>query len=114
MCLIQNWEGSQACKRRVRRHRFASVLGVARDFGLMDVERELLVDDNGDFEWSRFILIETLIRTGIYVFLLGSAFTIFYNLPPNVVVAELHMSLASPESCFQAYSYQECRVLLSS
>lgn len=29
VCLYQNWEGTDACKRRIRRHRFSTVVSVS-------------------------------------------------------------------------------------
>ncbi|KAJ2898193.1 hypothetical protein MKZ38_004119 [Zalerion maritima] len=113
VCLIQNWEGSKLSKRRVRSHRRAVVLGAARGFGLGTVTRgQLRIEDISDFRWADFILLETLIRTGTYIFLLDSAFVIFHNSPPRLLVPEIRMSLACPDDCFQAPSVEECFVLL--
>ncbi|KAK0375899.1 hypothetical protein CLIM01_06743 [Colletotrichum limetticola] len=113
VCLIQYWEGVKPSKRRIRRNRYAVVLDAARDFGLDDLTRHKLpVDDSSTFSWKRFVLLEMLIRTGTYIFLLDGAFVIFHNSPPRLVVAEMRMSIVCPESCFQASSQEECFVLL--
>ncbi|KAK1509558.1 hypothetical protein CTAM01_01681 [Colletotrichum tamarilloi] len=113
VCLIQYWEGVKPSKRRIRRNRYAVVLDAARDFGLDDLTRHKLpVDDSSTFSWKRFVLLEMLIRTGTYIFLLDGAFVIFHNSPPRLVVAEMRMSIVCPDSCFQASSQEECFVLL--
>lgn len=43
-----------------------------------------------------------------YIFLIDAALTILHNSPPRMVVSELKMDVACPESCFQAESAQEC------
>lgn len=43
-----------------------------------------------------------------YVFLLDTAFALFYNSPPRLVIAELQMDITCPEECFQALSADEC------
>lgn len=151
VCLLQNWEGSAESKRRVRRHRYSSLVAVslpctlksvqstgakifeqfARDFGFSNATlRRIRVDDVSMFKWNIFIMQESLIRfaqnqhhtlrtiancefsTFTYIFLLDSAFAIFNNLPPRLVVRELKMDLASPECCFRAGSSEECFIRL--
>lgn len=46
--------------------------------------------------------------TTIFVFLIDAALTILHNSPPRMVVPELKMDVATPESCFQAESASEC------
>lgn len=75
--------------------------------------------DPENFDWHSFISREERIRyihtslvvrleadgdfrTLIYVFLLDSAFVMFNNLPPRMAAAEMRLSLACPEECFQA------------
>jgi hypothetical protein len=43
-----------------------------------------------------------------YIFLIDAALTILHNSPPRMVVSELKMDVACPESCFQAESAQDC------
>lgn len=50
-------------------------------------------------------------RIGQYIFLLESAFVVFHNLPPRLIVPEMKLSLAAPEECFQATSAEQCFVL---
>lgn len=95
--------------------------------------RHLHVGDISTFSWESFVLQESLIRyflpciafqlcenltfkhrTFIYIFLLDSAFVIFNNSPPRLVVPELKMDLACPEPCFQATSSEECFIQLHS
>ncbi|KAK0631445.1 hypothetical protein B0T14DRAFT_559239 [Immersiella caudata] len=107
ICLYQNWEGADASKRRIRRHRFSTVVSVARDMGIgnarhLDYNREI------EFHWDEYVIREELIRTFIWIFLLDTAFVIFNNLPHRMVIKEMRMHMASPEACFQAVSAQEC------
>jgi hypothetical protein len=50
----------------------------------------------------------TLGRIFTWIFLLDTAFVIFNNLPPRMVIKEMRMHLATPESCFQALTADEC------
>lgn len=43
-----------------------------------------------------------------FVFLIDAALTILHNSPPRMVVTELKMDVACPESCFQAESASAC------
>jgi hypothetical protein len=43
-----------------------------------------------------------------WIFLFDTAFVIFNNLPPRMVIKEMKMHLATPESCFQALTADEC------
>lgn len=115
ICLTQNWEGSRESKQRIRRHRYSTVIAFVRDFKISNATlKHLRTNDIGMFKWDKFILQESLIRTFIYVFLFDAAFVIFNNSPPRMVVLELTMDLACPESCFQATSSEECFVCLNS
>ena len=63
VCLYQNWEGTDASKRRIRRYRFGTVISAARDIGLAsaahpDPERPV----GYDFDWKAFAIKEELIR----------------------------------------------------
>jgi hypothetical protein len=46
------------------------------------------------------------------VFLLDSGFVMFNNLPPRMAAAEMRMTFACPEECFQAESSLDCFVQL--
>lgn len=47
-------------------------------------------------------------RTLLWVFLLDSAFAMFNNVTPRLVLKEMKMDIACPEACFQADSAEEC------
>jgi len=47
-------------------------------------------------------------RTFTYIFLLDSAFLIFNNAPPKLMVQKLEMDLTCPEEIFQAESAESC------
>lgn len=78
-----------------------------------------------EFEWKEYATREELIRFRhrsnehsshkltsarmfTWIFLLDTAFVIFNNLPPRMVIKEMKMHLATPESCFQAITADEC------
>lgn len=108
VCLYQNWEGRGTARGRVRRQRFSMVISVARD--LMRYANHIRLDrlTAGSFCWKQFVLREQLIRSIMYVFLLDTAFTIFNNLPPRMVLRETTNDLACPEPCFQALTATDC------
>lgn len=47
-------------------------------------------------------------RIFTWVFLLDTAFVIFNNLPPRLVIKEVKMHMAMPEACFQAMTADQC------
>ncbi|KAK1752718.1 hypothetical protein QBC47DRAFT_62099 [Echria macrotheca] len=109
VCLYQNWEGTDASKRRIRRHRFGTVVSVARDIGIetarhLDYSRLSI----HEFRWDEYVVREELIRTFLWIFLLDTAFVIFNNLPHRMVIKEMKMHMASPAPCFQAATAEEC------
>ncbi|KIV98381.1 uncharacterized protein PV09_09786 [Verruconis gallopava] len=113
VCLLQNWEGSEESKRRIRRHRYTTLIAFARDYGFSNATlQNLHIEDISTFQWGDFVRKESLIRTFTFIFLLDTAFAIFNSLPPRLVVRELKMDLACPEPCFQACSFEECFVQL--
>lgn len=81
VCLFQNWEGTDASKRRIRRHRFSTVVSVgihprpssanppltvtkaARDLGI-DTARHIdyTKQPKHEFNWTEYVLREELIR----------------------------------------------------
>ncbi|KAK4160083.1 hypothetical protein QBC43DRAFT_293281 [Cladorrhinum sp. PSN259] len=109
VCLYQNWEGTDAGKRRIRRHRFSTVVSAARDMGIetarhIDYHRQF----KHEFNWIEYVVREELIRTFMWIFLIDTAFVIFNNLPHRIVIKEMKMHMASPEACFQAATAEEC------
>ncbi|KPM40754.1 hypothetical protein AK830_g5821 [Neonectria ditissima] len=113
VCLLQNWEGSKESKQRIRRERYTSLIATARDLNLGQFTLDSLnMADAFAFNWNEFILLETLIRVGTYIFLLDSAFVLFHNSPPRMMMPELNIDLICPDACFEANSAQECFVLL--
>lgn len=43
-----------------------------------------------------------------WIFLFDTAFVIFNNLPPRMVIKEMRMHMAMPEVCFQATTADQC------
>ncbi|OAL31260.1 hypothetical protein AYO20_08315 [Fonsecaea nubica] len=109
VCLFQNWEGTTSSKRRIRRQRFSMVIAAARDVGIRNARHpDYSQMDLCDFSFENFAVVEELIRVLLWVFLLDTAFVIFNNLPPRMVVREMRMNAACPEACFQALTAEEC------
>lgn len=110
VCLYQNWEGTASSKRRIRRYRYSTVVAAGRDIGIHNARhpdyRQLM--NLCDFSWEGFAVREELIRVLLWIFLLDTAFVIFNNLPPRMVIREMTMSPAKPESCFQAMTAEAC------
>ncbi|KAH7093536.1 zinc finger, C2H2 type domain-containing protein [Paraphoma chrysanthemicola] len=109
VCLYQNWDGSDASRRRIRRYRFSTLVSVVRDLNL-DRIQDTTYDEvpDHDFNWAEFIAREELTRTLLWIFLLDTCFVIFNNLPPRMVIKEMQMRMAYPEACFQAATAPEC------
>lgn len=109
VCLYQNWEGTDESKQRIRRYRFSTVVSVARDIGIGSARH---VDYGAApfhaFHWKAFVAREQLIRTFLWIYLLDQAFVIFNNLPPRVMIKEMVMHMAWPESTFQATTAADC------
>ena len=79
-----------------------------------------------EFDWNEFVSREELIRYVRYlrwlchiltfpdhrifhwIFLLDTAFVIFNNLPPRLVIKEMKEHVAAPEACFQAETADKC------
>lgn len=109
VCLYQNWEGNYSSKCRIRRYRYSTVVSAARDTGFHNARHPGYWPQNlCDFSFNNFAAREELIRVLLWIFLLDTAFVIFNNLPPRMVIREMKMSMAKPESCFQAMTAEEC------
>lgn len=111
VCLYQNWEGSDQAKRRIRRHRFATLVSVVRDIGMQNARHPEYANPS-QFDWMAFAAREQLIRICLWTFLLDTAFVIFNNLPPRMVIKEMTLGLASCEAIFQVESSEVCFQLL--
>jgi hypothetical protein len=57
---------------------------------------------------KRIKLVLTEYRVFTWIFLLDTAFVIFNNLPPRMVIKEMRMHMAMPETCFQAMTADQC------
>ncbi|KAF5536415.1 hypothetical protein FNAPI_11757 [Fusarium napiforme] len=109
VCIAQNWEGSKDGKQRIRKERYSHIASIARSFGLYNLTLGSLdATSPTNQKWTKFILIESMIRTATYIYLLDSAFLLFWRLPPRVMSLELSTGLVCPEACFQAASAAEC------
>ncbi|KAJ5308385.1 hypothetical protein N7476_009041 [Penicillium atrosanguineum] len=109
VCLLQTWEGTDSSKGRIRRYRFATLVSTARDIGIATATHLDYADlARHEFEWKEYAAREELIRVFTWIFLLDTAFVIFNNLPPRLVIKEMKMHMASPEVCFQAPTAAQC------
>ncbi|KAL4921311.1 hypothetical protein BDW62DRAFT_219468 [Aspergillus aurantiobrunneus] len=107
ICLLQNWEGNDDSKRRIRRARFSIVTAIARELGFSPGSyHERTIEQRKD--WEGFIAREEFNRTLAYIFLLDTAFVIFNNTPPKVSISELNIDTVCPERCFQAPTAEDC------
>lgn len=106
MILLQSWEGTGEAKRRARRSRYTEIIGVFRSICGSDLTHgdlnDYLDDPPSSAKWKSFAVIEELIRTSTYIFLLDSAYAIFNNTPPRMAFREARMALTCPEPCFEA------------
>ncbi|KAL4909538.1 hypothetical protein BDW74DRAFT_174739 [Aspergillus multicolor] len=110
MCLLQNWEGDDIGKRRIRRARFGMVTAIARELGFSVVRDYQQESDHTC--WADFVAKEEFNRTLSYILLLDTAFVIFNNCPPKITISELSFLPVCPESCFQAETEAECFLFL--
>ncbi|RDW65771.1 Zn(II)2Cys6 transcription factor [Aspergillus mulundensis] len=109
MCLLQKWEGSIQAKLRMQRHRFTAFVATTRAMGLSQA-RHPRIDPNSTLSveaWKEYTLKAEMIRTFNHVFLLDSAFVIFHNSVPRMVLQEMTIDLTCPEDVFQAASPAE-------
>ncbi|KAF9894858.1 hypothetical protein FE257_004479 [Aspergillus nanangensis] len=116
MCILQKWEGNDAAKRRIQRSRFTMFVAATRSLGLSrgthgDVK---FGTGFGVDSWRRYIRREEMIRTFSFVFLLDSAFVIFHNSVPRMVLQEMAIDIPCPEEWFQASSPEEFICLTNS
>lgn len=109
VCLCQNWEGTDASRQRIRRYRFSTMVSAARDIGIYNAQHRGRLMQGYIFRWERFVAEEELIRVFLWIFLLDTAFVIFNNLPPRMLIKEAKIHMACPESCFQADTAGECQ-----
>jgi len=113
VCLYQTWEGTTQSKSRIRRHRFGTLIAVVRDIGIENARHPSYSNtDLQDFAWKDFVTREELVRVFLWVFLLDTAFVIFNNHPPRMMIKEMGMDLASNEAIFQAITAESCLKLL--
>ncbi|CVL00372.1 related to C2H2 transcription factor [Fusarium proliferatum] len=109
VCMYQNWEGTNASKRRIRRYRYSTLVSMARDIGISTARHcDYRHVTPHDFVWAEFVAREQLIRTFLWIFLLDHGFVIFNSLPPRMAIQEMHMHMAWPESVFQAPAADDC------
>ncbi|CBF81921.1 hypothetical protein AN5431.2 [Aspergillus nidulans FGSC A4] len=109
MCLLQKWEGSSQAKLRMQRHRFTAFVATTRAMGLSQARHPRIdLSSTVTFEaWNEYTLKAEMIRTFNHVFLLDSAFVIFHNSVPRMVLQEMTIDLTCPEDVFQAVSPAE-------
>jgi len=104
--LLMNWEGDTKARLRARRTRFPDIVYVARSlypFAMPGTsEEEPLTPCSLYDHWREFALLEEFIRTLLYTSLLDSAFVMFYNMSPRMVINELEFGLAATDEHFSA------------
>ncbi|EWG41282.1 hypothetical protein FVEG_03422 [Fusarium verticillioides 7600] len=104
--LLMNWEGDTKMRLRARRTRFTDIVFVSRTlypFAIPGTSEEACFAPRSLHDhWISFGLREELIRTLLYTFLLDSAFVIFYDMSPRMVINELQFGLAAADEYFNA------------
>jgi hypothetical protein len=104
--LLMNWEGSTKIRLRARRTRFTDIVLVSRTlypFAIPGTSEEASFTPRSLHDhWISFGLREEIIRTLLYTFLLDSAFVIFYDMSPRMVINELQFGLAAADEHFNA------------
>ncbi|KAF4334676.1 hypothetical protein FBEOM_11509 [Fusarium beomiforme] len=104
--LLMNWEGDTKQRRRARRTRFPEIVHVARTLYPFAIPRTSEDDIASSYsirdQWAAFALQEELVRTLLYIFLLDSAFVMFYDMNPCMVIRELQFGLAATDDRFSA------------
>ncbi|KAG5808954.1 hypothetical protein H9Q74_007795 [Fusarium xylarioides] len=104
--LLMNWEGDTKMRLRARRLRFPDIVFVSRTlypFAIPGTSEEASFAPHSLHDhWTSFGLREELIRTLLYTFLLDSAFVIFYDMSPRMVINELQFGLAATDEHFNA------------
>ncbi|RFU24367.1 hypothetical protein B7463_g11972, partial [Scytalidium lignicola] len=109
VCIFQNWEGDNTGQSRTRRSRFNTIIAMTRNLDISKARhRDMRSLAENDFNWEEFIYTEEKIRIILFVYLLDAAFVTWNNHPPRMILCELQMGLAHPESCFQAESSTKC------
>ncbi|KAL1860967.1 hypothetical protein Plec18167_003750 [Paecilomyces lecythidis] len=107
--VMQKWEGNRTSKLRIQRSRFTTFVAAIRAIGLSRGTHGgvTVASDFGLDRWREYIQKEEMIRTFTYAFLLDSAFVIFHNSVPRMVLQEMVVDLTCPEELFQASSVVE-------
>ncbi|OQE01682.1 hypothetical protein PENVUL_c041G06573 [Penicillium vulpinum] len=106
ICIMQKWEGSNESKVRIQRDQFIKFVSATRAMGLSRGRHthQPITSTFDNSQWRAWIEREEVNRMCNYVFLLDSAFVIFHNSFPRMVLQEMQIDLTSPESWFQASS----------
>ncbi|KAL4895983.1 fungal-specific transcription factor domain-containing protein [Aspergillus ambiguus] len=109
MCILQKWEGNDAAKRRIQRSRFTTFVAAIRSLGLSRGTHGKVNFEEGfaHSSWRTYVRKEEMIRTFNFAFLLDSAFVIFHNSVPRMVLQEMTIDIPCPEEWFQASSSEE-------
>ncbi|KAI8962599.1 hypothetical protein F5Y11DRAFT_181749 [Daldinia sp. FL1419] len=109
ICIMQKWEGNEAAKERIRRHKFTSLVAAVRTLGIPHAthNHDPSIEESDEVRWKNFIRREELIRIVSYVFLLDCGFLIFHNCVPRMSLQEMTNELPCLEVYFQATSAVE-------
>ncbi|KAF2796691.1 hypothetical protein K505DRAFT_157248 [Melanomma pulvis-pyrius CBS 109.77] len=109
---LQNWEGNNQARRRIRAERFSSVVMGSRAMQLTSACNPLFIQiQEGQstlFSWHKFIKYEERLRLMYYIFILDSIFCIFHNYTPRLALAELSTEIPCWIEAFSATSSAEC------
>ncbi|KAI1625523.1 hypothetical protein EDD37DRAFT_607121 [Exophiala viscosa] len=107
MVVAQFFSGTLAARRRARRQRFTTVLGVARSFKLPKSQHSSIVSIPDELSFQHWIRKEVRIRTMNIMLALDSAMGFFYNVAPRINYSELDLQLPCHPEYFELSSYAE-------
>jgi hypothetical protein len=132
MCSLQTWEGSDKAKARIRKLRYPYVAQACQELVYSQPGEQIGIGLAATLQhWDEFIIEEQIIRyeliylfidktachnldtdvsinsTKSYIFLLDTAFTIFYMTPPCIAISDLDYPFSYPDFCFHACTGDE-------
>ncbi|KAH6988257.1 hypothetical protein BKA56DRAFT_728961 [Ilyonectria sp. MPI-CAGE-AT-0026] len=110
ICLLQNWEGSKKSARRIRTHRYNTVVQAAKELAKWITAHDGIWGEVLQFNWVDFAVREQALRTVTYIFLLDNAFVMFDNCLMRFSVQDLKIKLPCPDAVFEAETSEECFV----
>ncbi|KAI9756790.1 MAG: hypothetical protein M4579_003707 [Chaenotheca gracillima] len=121
MQMLFTWHGNSRQREHVR-HAFTDTVGMARKAGLLEpcgpespaysmLHQATLPLDQQDlsaWDWREWVEQEKRIRVMYNIFLLDTAFVIYFNVPPRIDSFEIYLPLPADDAAWDAKSAGEC------